>query len=424
MKKAITKRSKKVILFFVLLAIICGIGWSVYYKIKVANFLHNQHSIPIPEVTITKAITQDVALTFEYPGRVAGFKEVEIRSQASGILLKLNYSEGQFIKMGETLFQIDPAPFEANLQKVKARLDSDIAALWQSDQNLKRVLILFNKNGVSQQERDDAIASYEEAKAKVKQSEAELVNAKIDLTYTKVLAPITGITSEKKYSEGNLITKNELMTNMVQLDRVYINFAYPDDDFYIQKNLSTLDSSVDVHTQIDKNINTINKISKTTNSKITKITQDDVILNAKSNSKQLQAIVKFGDNFSNTKTGIVDFTSSTIDTNTMTVFARAEVDNSDHTLIPGQFVRIQVNGFTKKNVIVIPDIAIIQSPNGAVVYCLDSEDKIIVKPVVLSNHVSDGYIIEKGIDEGDRVVIGGMIKAHPGTKVTISSPNK
>lgn len=330
---------------------------------------------PPPSVVIQVAEVKDVPVTYEYSGRTAGSREVEIRPRVSGILFKRSYVEGQYVQKGEVLFEIDPAKFEADMKEAQAKLT-------QASLNWDRVQKLFGAKAASARERDDALAEYETARA-------ALENAQINLEYTTVTAPISGITGKESLSEGSLVTAdNSLLTRIVQLDPIQVNFA-----------------SADIETMNRQRLIAEGKITMPEN-------------------KILTAEIIFGDGTLYNKEGTVDFTDSIIDQQTGTVKTRAVFPNPDSIIIPGQFVRVAVKGFVRKNIVSIPDKAIMQGPHGPFVYIVDENSKAAVSPVVLGMISGTDRLIEDGLKSGDKVIIDGMIKVRPDSPVTIDEPKE
>lgn len=335
-----------------------------------------QHAMPPAAVTVVEVQPKDEAITYEYAGRTAGSREVEIRARVSGILQERSYVEGSEVKEGQILFKIDPAPFEASRAQQQALLT-------QTERNWQRVEELFKEKAVSAKEYDDARAAYEQARANID-------TARINLGYTTVRAPISGVTSKEGLSEGSLVTADSsLLTRVTKLDPLYIEFAYPDSD-------------------------AINQRMDVASGKLT-LPAD----------KKLRAEVHFGDGTIYPKEAVVNFTDSIIDAQTGTVRARAVLDNKDGALLPGLFVRVLVKGFTRPGAIAIPDQAIMQGPQGQYVYVVTPEGNAAVRPIkagALLNGAKNVRLIEDGLAAGDKVIIEGMIKVRPDAPVSITPP--
>lgn len=347
---------------------------------------HQQdNTISLAEVEIyTVKPASDILLSFRYPARVESYRKADIKAQISGILLKQIYTEGQIVKAGDLLFQIDASTYTANLSKVESALINMEANFAQYEKIWHRSDQLYKDKMISTQDRDAAFLNYTQAKSQVISAKEDISLAKINLAYTNISAPINGIISETNLSEGNFISIGDTLTSIIQDNPVYINFAYPENDFYMQKEL--------IKQQ---------KMSPLLGSKA--------------------QIIISNDTDTSSRLGIIDYVSSSVDSTTATVNARVIFDNKDNVLTAGQFVRVKMNDTIIKNSIVIPESAIIQNGDGNVVYCVDEDDKIIIKEIVLGANTERGRIVEKGLTENDKVITTGMLKLQIGQKVKISS---
>jgi membrane fusion protein (multidrug efflux system) len=340
---------------------------------------------PPPQVTVTEVQAQAVPVTYEYAARVSAYREVQVRARVGGILLKRNFTEGAQVKAGQVLFEIDPAPFEAELARTKAQLQQAQAQSNQAVRDAERALQLFARGAGSEKSRDDAIAAKELGAAAVAAAEAQVRTAQLNLDYTKVRAPISGITSLEQVPEGSLIgTSGDsgLLTAITQLDPIYVNFAFADrEGAEIRRLLAS---------QQPKG----------------------------SPAKDLKVKITFGDGEVYDQEGMIDFTSSSIDTQTGTLQARAIVKNPNQRLVPGQFVRATVTGLTLDDAIVVPEAAVMQGPQGQFVYTINSTGNAEIRPVELSRQIESGWIVSSGLRAGDKLVTEGVIKVRPGGPVT------
>jgi membrane fusion protein, multidrug efflux system len=342
---------------------------------------------PPPEVGVAILAASEVPLDFEYAGRVAGVREVEVRARAPGILVKRTYVEGERVKEGDQLFQIDPAPLQATLAQAKAQLGQEQARLSQAQTNWARVSPLYERGFASRRDRDEALSALNLAKAGVAAAEAQIQTAEINLGYTKVTAPVSGITSLERVSEGSLVgtgPTDSLLTRITQIDPVYVNFAVPDAE------------AAFIRQAIDQG-------------------------HIKSaNGRELSLEVRASQDTGEVHTGVVDFTGSTVDVATGTVRSRATVPNPKFGLLPGQFVRIRVKGIVQPNAIVIPTAALMQGPQGAFVFQLAENNVVQVRPIKLGRELDQGWVVEDGLKPGDRIISDGVIKARPGQPVRVA----
>jgi membrane fusion protein (multidrug efflux system) len=338
---------------------------------------------PPPPVTVVDVKAQTVPLSYQYAARITAFRQVDVRARVGGILLKRNFIEGAEVKAGDVLFLLDPATYQADVAKSKALLQQAEAQLSQTQREEKRTSSLFDQKVGSEKGRDDAISARELAEALVASARAQLQTAQLNLDYTSVTAPVDGITSLEHVSEGSLIgTSGDtgLLTSITQLDPVYVNFSFSDIE------------AAEVRRLVD-------------------------LKKAKGEAPRLTVKISFGDGTTYNHDGVVDFTSSTIDVSTGTLQARAVVDNPDRRLLPGQFVRATVTGVSLDNAIVIPEVALMQSPQGQFVYTVDKDSKAHVNPLTLGQKVGDQWLVLSGLAAGDKLVTEGIMKIRPGSPV-------
>lgn len=321
-------------------------------------------------VNVFEVKAGDVPLVFEYAGRTSGSREVEIRARVSGILLKRSYIEGQAVKQGDVLFEIDPAPFQVALNQAQARFS-------QATNDWSRAQKLFKVQALSARERDQARSTFE-------QTRAEVENARINLGYTTVTAPISGVTSHEDMSEGSLVNADSsLLTRLTQLDPMYVNFSAPDSEVLDLRHMVATGEA--------------------------QMPEDGI----------LRAEVRLGNGSIYAYEGEVNFTDSIIDPQTGTVSNRAVMPNPENILMPGQFVRVVVKGISRVNAIAIPDRAILQGPQGPFVYVVSESGTAQMRPVKLGLVNNNLRLIENGLQQGDKVIIEGMIKVRPDAPVVL-----
>jgi membrane fusion protein, multidrug efflux system len=343
---------------------------------------------PPPSVAISEIKAGPVPLRFQYAGRVAAFREVEVRARVSGILQEKSFVEGATVKEGGVLFRIDPATYEAQLARAKAQLKEAEAQIARTQRDAERATILLQRQFGTEKTRDDALSAYESAQASVAAAAAQVKTADINLGYTTITAPIAGVISLRVLPEGSLVgtgANDSLLTRISQLDPVYVYFSFADTE------------AAEIRRLIDSG-------------------------EAKGPADgKLQVKISFGDGKLYDRQGYVDFTDSNLDLQTGTVRARAVIPNPESKLRPGQFVRISVEGITRHETVVVPQAAVMQGPQGQFVYAVDAENEASIRPVTIGREVADGWIVEKGLKTGDRIVTEGVIKVKPGAPVTIAA---
>lgn len=330
-------------------------------------------------------------LSYQYAARITAYRDVQVRARVGGILLKRNFIEGSEVKAGDLLFEIDPAPYEAELARVQAQLQQAQAQYAQSIRDADRAQTLVDQKVQSTAARDTAVSTRDLNAAAVAAAKAQVRTAELNLQYTKVTAPISGVTTREQVSEGSLIgtdAASSLLTSITQTDPVYINFSFTDTE------------AAEIRRLLDER-------------------------KAKGlEANRLAVKLSFGDGTVYNHLGTIDFTSSSLDLETGTLGVRAIIDNPDRRLLPGQFVRATVTGVTVNDTIVIPEAALMQGPKGQFVYIVNNEGKAEVRPLNLGQQVNKGWIVLSGLAAGDRVVTEGVIKVKPGQLVSATDSVK
>ncbi|WP_278800578.1 efflux RND transporter periplasmic adaptor subunit [Marinobacter nauticus] len=342
--------------------------------------------MPPAAVVVQQATLADVTVKQDYAGRARGAREVEVRARISGILEQRLYEEGQMVREGDALFRIDRKPAAAALQRARAQRQVAEADVQQAEREWNRISSLFERNAVSERDRDSAQSALELARANLAVANAGVAQAELDLGYTDVTAPISGVTSLEDFPEGSLIDTGTLLTTIVQLDPVHVRFALPEND----ANIRRAAREGMVRTDQEQNVS---------------------------------ARLVLADGSEYDLDGRIDFTASTLDPRTGTVSARAVFPNPEQVIVPGQFVRVRVELQSFDDVITVPERAVTQGQNGPVVYVVDDDSKARVREVELGP-VSDGrQILLSGLDEGDRYIVSGLVNLRDGAAVNVTNPD-
>jgi len=346
--------------------------------------------MPPPEVNVVTVQSRDLATDFEYVGQTAGSRETEVRARVAGILDNRVYEEGSRVKAGTVLFQIDPANYQTQLASAEAAAGVAEAKLNQAKREYARLAPLAAEKAISQKEFDDAKSNLESAEASFKQTKAQVNEARLNLSYTKVIAPIDGVTGMANKSNGSLITASDsLLTTIVQTDPLYINFSISEADYL--------------------------KVSKEANSG--KIALPGK--RASNGSLAFEVQLKLADGSIFPTTGKMNFVSERVNSATGGFDARAQVANPDGVLRPGQFVRVVLAGAKRSAALSVPQRAVIDGPMGKMVFAVSPDNKLVPKPVELDGWTHGEWVVTKGLQSGDRVLVDGFIKAHePGMTVT------
>lgn len=339
---------------------------------------------PAPVSTLTVE-PRDVPVTYEYTAQTSGFREVEVRARVTGILLKRNYREGAAVKKGESLFTIDPAPFQVALNRAEADLSVAEARLARAQRDVARLKPVIEAKAASQKELDDAVSAEQVADAEVKSARARVAEAKLNLEYTRVESPIAGITSRAVVSEGTLVSgANVLLTSVTQTDPVYVIFGMPDRDALAMRR--------DIEAG--------------------RLKLPD--------GGRLKAAVKLSDGSLYKHTSTVSFTDVRVNSQTGTSESRAEFANPAGALRAGEFARIVLSGATRPQAIVLPQRAVLDSPKGKFVYVLTADSKADARPVEVGEWAGDGWVINGGLKPGERVIVDGVLKIGPGAPVRVA----
>jgi membrane fusion protein, multidrug efflux system len=341
--------------------------------------------MPPPEVTVVTAAPEALPVAWEYVGQTAGSREVEVRARVTGILLSRNFREGERVKKGQSLFTIDPAPFQAALARAEADVVAAQARLEQARRNAARLKPLYAENAVSQKERDDALSAEAIGAADLKAVQARLTEAKLNLEYTRVEAPVSGFTTRALPSEGTLVSgPSVLLTSVVQVDPIWVNFGVPDNE----------------------------------QARIQKEAQDGSL----KLPRNFEVELRLADGSVYGHRGKLDFADVRVSTATGTREARAELPNPDGALRPGQFVRVVLKGAMRPNAITVPQRAVLEGPQGKFVYVVDDKGTAQPRPVQAGAWSGERWIISSGLQGGERVIVDGVMKIGPGAPVKVAAP--
>jgi membrane fusion protein (multidrug efflux system) len=340
---------------------------------------------PPPVVTVANVEAKDLAVSYEYPAQTAGYREVEVRARVTGIIERRNYQEGALVKQGQSLFTIDPAPFRVALARAEADIAVADARLAQARREVARLRPVIEARAISQKEFDDAVSAEQVADAEVKSARARVNEAKLNLEYTRVEAPIAGATSRSVVSEGTLVSgPSVLLTTVTQTDPIYVIFGIPDREYLaLRRDVEAGRLKLPQH-------------------------------------GRFQASLKRSDGKPHGKSGAVNFTDVRVNAQTGTIEARAEFPNPDGALRAGEFVRVVLQGAVRPGAIVVPQRAVLEGPKGKFVYVVDAESKAEARPVEVGDWAGAGWIVNAGLKAGERVIVDGVLKLGPGAPVKVA----
>jgi membrane fusion protein (multidrug efflux system) len=340
-------------------------------------------AMPPPEVAVVTVQAKAQPVEQEYVGQTAGSRETEVRARVAGILQKRLYEEGSTVKAGTPLFQIDPATFQTQLVSAEAAVAVAEARLNQARRDAARLGPLAAENAISQKEFDDSKSALETAQATLKQAAAQAREARLNLGYTRVVAPIGGTTGSAAKSDGSLVSAGDsLLTTLVQTNPMYVNFSISENDLLrMTRQVSSGQLTVPGK-------------------------------RAANGSLGFTVTVRLADGSLYPRSGKLNFASERINPQTGSFDARAEIPNPDGELRPGQFVRVLLGGASRPNTLSVPQRAVIDSPMGKMVFVVSPDNKLEPRPVELDGWTQGEWIVSKGLKDGDRVLVDGFIKAH------------
>jgi membrane fusion protein, multidrug efflux system len=345
-----------------------------------------QHAPPPPEVAVQTVEKAPAPLDLTYTARTVGSREVEVRARVGGILIKRRYEEGGSVKQGQPMFLIDPEPVRARLASARAEVAVAKARLEEARRQRDRVLPLFEKNAVSQSRRDEVVSGFEVAQANLEAAESAQRMAQLDLEYTDVRAPISGLTSREVMSEGSLVSTEQsssLLTRIVQIDPLYVEFSVPEAEATI----------------IRASLAPANKVAPPT----------------------VRLLLENGQEYPDSAK--VTFVDNAVDVNSGTVRVRAVLKNTEAQLIPGQFIRARVEGVQLTNVVAVPRKAVMSSAQGQFIWVVNGEQKVEFRPVQVGRSIGNNIIVTEGLAPGDRYIVEGVLKVQPGIQVSAVSPD-
>ena len=332
--------------------------------------------MPAMPVSVIEMQPTSVPISAEAVAQTEGAKEVEIRPRVGGILLKKLFEEGSTIQAGQAMFLIDPVPFQIALSNAKAQLAQQRARVEQTQREAQRLQGLLATQSISQREADNAGSDNSLARAALAQYEASVREAELNLSYTTVTSPLSGVAGRFEFSEGALVSPNSsLLTTVSQITPIWVRFSLSDNEFAALGG---------------------------------RLTQANV--------KEVKLILPNGKEYA--KKGKLNFASSSIDPQLGTQQLRAAFENNDKSLLPGQFVRIRVTTGQQDGVFVVPQTAVLTNDLGKFVYVANEKNEATVKQIAVGNWVGQDWVVLSGLNLGDKVIVDNIIKLRPGAPVS------
>jgi multidrug efflux system membrane fusion protein len=336
---------------------------------------------PPAPVTVATAVTQDVPSYIDAIGKFVAREVVSIQPQVSGRITQIHFVDGADVKAGQTLFTIDPRPYQAQVNMAQANLAQAKAALELAQINFDRVASLTDPRAVSRQDYDAKKNAVEVAEAQVKQNQAALESARLNLDYCTIRSPINGRTGQRLVDLGNVVTANSSSLLVIQrLDPIYADFTITESDLTaVQQNMAR---------------------------------------------GSLKVEVRLPDEPQKPREGKLTFLDNTVQDTTGTIKLRATIANEDHRFWPGRFANIRLILGIHENAVLISAEAPQMSAKGPFVYVVKPDSTAELRPVSVGQRQGDLVVINKGVNAGERVVTNGQIGVTPGGKVRIATPTK
>lgn len=331
-------------------------------------------------ITLNKA---SVPISNEYIGTTEGSKVVEVKPQVSGVIRSKEYKEGSYVREGQLLFVIEQDSYSANLEEAMANIKQAEAKYIQAKENYNRILSLFKKNAVSRQDLDNAKGEYDSSKASLESFKAAYDNAKINYDYTLIRSPVAGFIGQSNFSIGNLVTSSNLLTVINKINPIYVNFSIPYADFSLLNKLQSL-SMIEF--------------------------------------EEMYVEMAYSDDEIKYK-GKLIFVDKVIDKDTENIAIKAEFDNENRNIMPGQYVKTKIIGAKLINTLLIPQEAIINTAMGSMVITVDDKNIAQYKKIELGPNIDGKFIVFSGLDSGDRIIVEGINKVRGGSKVIPTAPD-
>jgi multidrug efflux system membrane fusion protein len=368
---------KKISLFLVVLLLVTGSGFVVLRNQRIeaaaAAKAATAKTAPVP-VLLAPVTTLTVPVEISTFGSVEPLKTVAVKSQITGILAKVLFAEGQDVKEGDLLFEIDPRSPEAALKQAEAALVKDNAQLGNALKEASRQEALLKKGISAQDVRDEAVTAAETLRAMVQSDEAAVDNARLQLSYCSIRSPVSGRTGNLLIHQGNLVKADDAtLVTINQLHPIHVRFVLPQQDL------------ARVRDRMEQGALSV-----------TAMPQGHGAL---------------------METGTVTFIDNAVNENTGTIQLKARFENSSASLWPGQFVKIILTLASQENAVVVPESAVLIGQQGAYVYVTDLEGRVAVRPVVVNRTVAGVSVIASGLASGEEVVADGQLRLKPGSRV-------
>ena len=341
--------------------------------------------LPKPEVLVATPVQQDVPLHNEWVATLDGYVNADIRPQVSGYIISQDYKEGSLVRKGQVLFEIDPRPFQATLDRTKGDLAQAQALLAKTAIDVERDTPLAEKKAVAKEKLDTEIQAKRAAEAAVESSKAAVERAQLDLGWTKVTSLVNGIAGIAQVQIGNLVGPNSELTSVSQVDPIKVYFPVSEQQYMQAKHISSNEQPMDLF-----------------ESSTELILSDGTVYPHK---------------------GRVLLTDRQVDANTGTIRLVAAFPNPGNVLRPGQYGRIRIQTSMKKDALLVPQSAVAQLQGGYQIAMVGSDNKIKIRTVKAGEKLGQMWVIEEGLNPGEQVVVQGQDKVREGSVVVVKPAN-
>jgi multidrug efflux system membrane fusion protein len=345
-----------------------------------------QAQMPAPQVSVAEVVAKPITEFDEFTGRIQAVERVEIRPRVSGYIASVNFKEGHEVHQGEVLFVIDPRPYAAELKRAQAQLTHAISERTLAKTEHDRATKLLNLHAISQEEFDTRAAGNGQAEADVQGAQAAVDAAQLNLTFTEVRAPISGLIGRAEITAGNLVSSGDtLLTTLVSIDPVYVEFQ-GDERVYLKYAALARQSK-----------------------------GDKGVTDLRDGSDPLW--IGLADESGYPHEGKIVFLDNTLNAATGTIRVRGRLDNRERRFTPGMFARVKLTGGSKYNALLIKDSAVGTDQSVKYVFVVNADNKIEYRPLKLGPLVDGLRVVREGLQPGESIVVNGLQRVRPGAVV-------
>jgi len=345
-----------------------------------------QAAPPVTEVVAVEVKPQTVPAAFPFVAQIQSSHQVDIMARVSGFLEKICYKEGEPVRQGQVLFKLDRKPFVAAANAAKAEVDTRKSQLWTAKATLNRIKPLADQNAASKSDLDNAIGNFKTAEAALNQAQANLDKAMLDLSYTTITSPVSGVSSQSLMREGAYVaagSNSAKLTYVAKLDPAWVDFSVSQNE---QANMMQEVTSGSIQVPKDH---------------------------------RYTVEIELSDGTRYPHSGVVNFADPSFSKDTGTYLVRAVMPNPKGILRPGMYVKAYLKGATRPNALVVPQKAVQQTSNGHIIFVANEKGLAEARPVVVGEWLGSDWIIKQGLKAGDKVIVDGFMKLGPGMPVKV-----